>query len=118
MGRHMRIYFSLLVMIFLSAMVGEGVLAAVLPVGMRPAPAHAQTIRSPGERNDVTRIISVLEQKIGSQRLPVQAKDKLAVMPQKDLRLVMALCDRIEATDDRASTDLAVLLAAALIVLS
>ena len=118
MRRHMRVYFSLLVVILLSAMVGEGVLAAALPVGMRPAPAHVQTIRSPGERNDVTRIISVLEQKIGSQRLPAQAKDKLAVMPQKDLRLVMALCDRIEATDDRASTDLAVLLAAALIVLS
>jgi hypothetical protein len=116
MGRHMRVYFSLLVVILLSAMVGEGVLAAALPVGMRPAPA--QTIRSLGESNDIRRIISVLEHKIGSQRLPVQAKDKIAVMSQKDLRLITALCDRIEATDDRAGTDLAVLLAAALIVLS
>jgi hypothetical protein len=118
MGRPIKIFLSLLVIILLSAMVREEVAAASLPVGMRPALPHAQTISSPGEHNDVKRIISVLEQRIGSHRLPVQAKDKLAVIPQKDLRLISALCDRIEATDGRAGTDLAVLLAAALIVLS
>ena len=118
MGRPIKVFFSLLVIIFLSAMVREEVRAAALPVGMRPELSHAQTISSPGERNDVKRIISVLEQRMGSNRLPVQAKEKLAVMPQKDLHLIRALCDRIVTTDDKTGTDLAVLLAAALIVLS
>jgi hypothetical protein len=118
MGKPVKLFLSLLVTILLSVMVGEGVTPAALPVGTGRALPHALTVSFPGERNDVKRIISVLEQRIGSHRLPVQAKDKLAVIPQKDLRLISALCDRIEATDGRAGTDLAVLLAAALIVLS
>jgi hypothetical protein len=67
---------------------------------------------------DVDGIIRVLEQRIGSHRLPEEAKEKLERMPEKDLRLVALLCERLETANNRAGTDIALLLAAVLIVLS
>ncbi len=67
---------------------------------------------------DRGKIIEVLESRIGSQRIPVQAKEKLAAMDEEQLRLIAALCDRMARSGDSPGSDLALLLAAALIVLS
>lgn len=108
-----------LVLIILScALVIEGVSAAALPAKVRPLPAHVPTILTTRVHYDVDGIIRVLEQRIGSRRLPEGAKEKLERMPEKDLRLVALLCERLETANNRTSTDLALLLAAVLIVLS
>lgn len=107
----------LLSVILLCAVVFKGTSAASRG-GMSQVPAQTQNARFSQERGDSARIISVLEREIGSRRLPAQAKEKLATMREEDYRLVAALCDRIETANDRAGADLALLLAAALIVLS
>ncbi len=108
----------LLPVTFLCAAVFAGTSAASLQESMKPRPAHTHDVRFSQERSDRAKIISVLESRIGSHRLPEQAKEKLATMHDEELRLVAALCDRIETANDRAGTDLALLLVAALIVLS
>ena len=60
----------------------------------------------------------LLESRIGSHRMPAQAKEKLAAMDEKEFRLVEALCDRIARSGDSSGSDLALLLVVALIVLS
>ncbi len=67
---------------------------------------------------DTARVIGVLESRIGSHRIPKQAREKLAVMDAEKLKLVTALCDRIAASGDKPSSDVALLLAATFIVLS
>ncbi len=109
-----------LLTVLLCAVAFNGVSAAPPPKGMMLMPAHTQNIRKFEERNgnDRARIISVLEKGVGSHRLPEQAREKLATMHEGELRLVAALCDRIESANDGGGADLALLLAAALIVLS
>ncbi len=99
------------------AMVAEEVSAARLPMVLNPA-AHAPAVEATRNQVEVARIVSVLEERIGSHRLPEQAKEKLGRMTKQDLRLVASLCDRLAASHDRAGTDIALLLAAVLIVLS
>jgi hypothetical protein len=108
----------LLLIILSCALVGEDVSAAVLPAKVRPLPAQVPTIPAPRVHYDVDGIIRVLERRIGSHRLPEEAKEKLERMPAKDLRLVALLCERLETANTGAGTDLALLLAAVLIVLS
>ncbi len=67
---------------------------------------------------DAARVIGVLESRIGTHRLSKQAREKLAVMDAEKLKLVTALCDRIAASGDKPSSDVALLLAATFIVLS
>src|SRR5512144_3013047 len=110
---------TVLVLLFImlaGALVMEGVSAAALPAKVRPLPAHVPTILTTRVHYDVDGIIRVLEQRIGSHRLPEEAKKKLERMPEKDLRLVALLCERLETADNRAGSDLALLLAAVLIV--
>ncbi len=109
--------FFLLLIILSFAPVVEGVSAARLPMVSSPS-AHTPAAEATRNQVDVARIVSVLEGRIGSHRLPEQAKEKLGHMPKQDLRLVASLCDRLAASHDRAGTDIALLLAAVLIVLS
>ncbi len=108
----------LLLIILPCTVVFEGTSAASPSGGMKLMPEHTQNIRLSQERSDRAKIISVLESRIGNHRLPEQAREKLATMHEGELRLVATLCDRIATTNDRAGTDLALLLATALIVLS
>jgi hypothetical protein len=109
----------LLLIILSCALVIEGVSAAALPAKVRSLPAHVpNSILTTQVHYDVDGIIRVLEQRIGSHRLPEEAKEKLERMPEKDLRLVALLCERLETANNRAGTDIALLLAAVLIVLS
>jgi len=108
----------LLLIILSCALVIEGVSAAVLPAAAKPLPAHVPAIQTTRVHYDVNGIIHVLEQRIGSHRLPEQAKEKLERMPEKDLRLVALLCERLATANNGTGTDLALLLATVLIVLS
>jgi hypothetical protein len=108
----------LLLIILSCALVREGVSAAVLPAKVRPLPAHVPTIPTTRVHYDVDGIIRVLERRIGSRRLPEEAKEKLERMPEKDLRLVALLCERLATANAGAGADLAFLLAAVLLVLS
>jgi hypothetical protein len=110
--------FIILFIILSCAMVVEEVSAARLPAGLSAPSAHALAIDATRNQVNVARIVSVLERRIGSHRLPEQAKEKLDRMSEKDIRLVASLCDRVAAAHDNAGTDLALLLAAVLIVLS
>lgn len=110
----------LLPVILLCVLVFAGISAASREA-MKPGSAQALNKKYAHVLQDCSdrgRVICLLESKIGSHRLPEQAKEKLAIMPEEEFRLIAALCDRIEAANGRAGTDLALLLAAALIVLS
>ncbi len=108
----------MLLIILSCALVAEGVSPARLPVEVSIPSAHAPAVEATRNNVDVARIVRILEGRIGSHRLPEQAKEKLGRMPEKDLRLVASLCNRLAAAHDRGGTDLALLLAAVLIVLS
>ncbi len=108
---------TVLLVVLLFAMAVEGVPAS-LHRGVASIPAHSAVSQAAAERPDVERIVSVLEQKMGSHRFPGQAREKLEAMPDQDLRLVASLCDRLAVAHDRAGTDLALLVAAVLIILS
>ena len=94
--------------------------AAELPEGKKPLSVFLPQGQQSQEYvdEDLTRTISVLEGKIGNHHLPRQAIDKLAAMKAKERRLVTLLCGRIADSGDKPSADLALLLIAALIVLT
>ncbi len=102
-------------LILLCVIVVDNAAAAGLPA---ETSSHVPVIQATRNQSEVARIVSVLERRIGSHRLPMQAKEKLDRMPEKDIQLVASLCDRMAAAHDRAGTDLALLLATVLIVLS
>ncbi len=70
-----------------------------------------------GDR-DLKRTISVLEGRIGSRQLPRPAIDKLAAMNAEERRLVTLLCDRIAQSGEGPGSDVALMLVAAMIVLT
>jgi hypothetical protein len=67
---------------------------------------------------EVVRILSVLEERVDDGKLIEKAKQKLATMNEKDLRLMASLCDRIWVGGNDAGADFAFLMAAMLVVLS
>ncbi len=94
--------------------------AAQMPKGEKPLPVFLnQGQRSPEHVDrDLRRTIGVLEEKIGGRRLPKQAIEKLAAMNVEERKLVTLLCDRIAESGDKPSADVALMLVAALIVLT
>jgi|GEM_PF-6920726 len=94
--------------------------AAEMPEGKKPLPIflHQGQHSTQHVDEDLITTIGVLEGRIGSHRLPRQAIDKLSVMNAEERRLVTLLCGRIAASGDKPSADLALLLVAALIVLT
>jgi hypothetical protein len=79
---------------------------------------HQERIAQAHNKRGLSRTILILENRTGIARLPRQTKEKLASMDDKEFRLVTKLCDRIAASGDKPGTDIAMLLAAVLIVLS
>lgn len=67
---------------------------------------------------DMTKILSVLKERAEDGKLLEKAKQKLAIMDEKDLRLMASLCDQIEARGNDAGADIAFLMTAMLVVLS
>ena len=99
------------------AMVGVGA-GAALPDAAASLDHGTAAPRAGSNTRDVSLMISILESRIGSNRIPAHAREKLAAMDEKEFQLVKALCGRISRSGDSPGTDLALLLAAALIVLS
>ncbi len=69
-------------------------------------------------KNELTRILSVLEAKEGDPRVLKKAIEKIRGLNERQLRLLSSLCDRIAAAEGTAGADIAFSLIAALIVLS
>ena len=67
---------------------------------------------------EMVNILSMLEERADDERLIEKAKQKLATMNERDLRLMASLCDRIWVTGNDAGADIAFLMTAMLVVLS
>lgn len=67
---------------------------------------------------EMLKVLLVLEARAEDGRLMEKAKQKLATLDEKDLRLMASLCDRIEARGNDAGADIAFLMTAMLVVLS
>jgi hypothetical protein len=117
MVRGIKIFLSILMTVLLSTVVFEGVSSALPHAAASHYPGPAASRAGANER-DVSLMIRILESRIGSHGMPAQAKEKLAAMNEKGFRLVEALCGRIARSGNSPESDLALLLAAALIVLS
>jgi hypothetical protein len=81
--------------------------------------------RSPGlshdaihQRADLLKIVSVLEKRMGDQKLPDKVRDKLSSLGDAQIRLIASLSDVISHDEHAQGADIAFLLIAALIVLS
>jgi len=69
-------------------------------------------------RNDISKIMSVLESRRPDKRALEKAAGKMSDMNERNLRLMSSLCDRITANAGTPAADLAFSLLTALIVLS
>ncbi len=66
---------------------------------------------------DVSKILSVFENRIEDQQLLERAKDKLLTLDQRQIRLIASLSDRVAKEGDTAGSDIAFLLMTALMTL-
>jgi hypothetical protein len=66
---------------------------------------------------DVSKILSVFENRIEDQQLLERAKDKLLALDQRQLRLIASLSERVAKEGNTAGSDIAFLLMTALITL-
>ncbi|HSB03855.1 MAG TPA: hypothetical protein VLK23_01580 [Thermodesulfobacteriota bacterium] len=67
---------------------------------------------------DVTKILSVLEKKIGDQKSLERAKEKLFALKDSELFLIASLSEQIAREGNKPAVDIAFLLITALIILS
>jgi hypothetical protein len=116
----MRWWMALALMVALSVALTGISSAAQMPKGEKPLPVFLHQVqRSPDNVDgELRRTIGVLEGKIGGHRLPRQAIEKLAAMNAEERQLVTLLCDRIAESGNKPSADVALMLVAALIVLT
>jgi hypothetical protein len=70
------------------------------------------------KRNDISKIMSVLESRRPDKRALEKAAGKMSDMNERNLRLMSSLCDRISSAAGTPAADLAYSLLTALIVLS
>jgi len=66
---------------------------------------------------DMAKILSVLENKMGGQKLPEKAMDKLFTLSDGQIRLIASLAERIANDGHTGGADIAFLLITALIIL-
>lgn len=102
------LFFVLLILLWNAS----GVFAA--PAGI-PAPTRGLEFRN---RNDISKIMSVLESRRPDRRALEKAANKMPDMNEHNLRLMSSLCDRITVAAGTPAADLAYSLLTALIVLS
>jgi hypothetical protein len=70
-----------------------------------------------GSSEDVTKILSVFENRIEDQQLLERTKDKLLTLDQRQIRLIASLSDRVAKEGNTTGSDIAFLLMTALITL-
>jgi hypothetical protein len=90
-----------------------GVFAA--PVG--GIPGIRNSVQA-SRRNEISKILWVLEYRRSNKQVLEKAADKLFEMNERQLRLVSSLCDRITEDNSTAGADIAFSLVTAMIVLS
>jgi len=66
---------------------------------------------------DVSRILSVFENRIEDQQILERTKDKLLTLDQRQIRLIASLSDRVAKEGNTTGADIAFLLMTALITL-
>lgn len=69
-------------------------------------------------KDDISKILSVLEKKTGDHKLVEKAKDKLFTLSEGKIRLISSLCERISHDSYSADADIAFLLITNLIIFS
>ncbi len=80
---------------------------------------HSLRLGEPtGPRPGIFKVLAVLEHRVGDTRLLDKAKDKLAGMSDRRLRLAVSLSERADERNTSAEHDIAFLLLATLIILS
>ena len=84
------------------------------PIDVAAKARHAEF----SSRNEIPKIMSVLESRTPDKKVLEKAADKMSDMNERNLRLMSSLCDRISATAGTSAADLAYSLLTALIVLS
>ena len=90
----------------------------------QPPVVLARAARSGGwldvvtRREDLAKIVSVLESKMEGRKLPEKARRKLLDLDDAQIRLMVSLAERIAAAGQTPGADIAFLLIAALLVLS
>jgi hypothetical protein len=67
---------------------------------------------------DVMKIMSVLEKRVGDQKLLEKAKEKLSTLRGPEFSLITSLSEQITKEGDRPGVDIAFLLLTALIIFS
>ena len=77
--------------------------------------SHARDVM--GFSADVSKILSVFENRIEDQQLLERTKDKLLTLDQRQLRLIASLSERVANEGNTAGSDIAFLLMTALITL-
>jgi hypothetical protein len=77
--------------------------------------SRALSIR--GFSTDVSRILSVLENRIDNRQLLERTKDKLLTLDPEQIRLIASLSDRVVKEENTAGSEIAFLLMTALITL-
>ena len=82
----------------------------------KPGEPHSYTILT--READMSKILSVLENRIGSQRLMEKATERLSTFNDAQTRLMASLADRIVNEGNTAEGDIAFLLITALIIFS
>ena len=88
-------------------------------------PAQAET-KKPGvgeyqqlhRETDVIKIISVLEKKVGDQKLLEKAQEKLSTLREPEFSLITSLSEHLLREGDRPGVDIAFVLLTALIIFS
>jgi hypothetical protein len=83
--------------------------------GKNASDAHARHVM--GFSADVSKILSVFENRIEDQPLLERTKDKLLALDQRQLRLIASLSERVAKGGNTAGSDIAFLLMTALITL-
>jgi len=73
---------------------------------------------SVNRKDDISKILSVLEKKTGDQKLVEKAKDKLFTLSRREIQLITSLCERISHDSYSAGADIAFLLIITLIIFS
>ena len=92
--------------------------SATVAPGTQPAEILAGRFAASGHRDAAAKILSVLAIRSAEVKALGKAADKLANMPDRDLQLLLSLCDRISADRGTAGAEIAFSLVTALIVLS
>ena len=69
-------------------------------------------------KDDILKILSVLEKKTGDQKLVEKAKGKLFTFSDGEIQMISSLCDRISQDSYSAGADIAFLLITTLIIFS